>query len=77
VDDGKRGQEVSGNSGESEKNQNRSAEYSNQSPNAKIQNSPIIEAQGWIKDAQGNVWLVSDAPVTSVRADRTTEPVCR
>lgn len=45
-------------------------------PNSQIPNSPIVEAQGWIKDAQGNVWLVSDMPATSVNPTWAAKPVC-
>lgn len=62
-----RGQQVSDRSGVSQKIQ---------TPKSEIQNSPIIEAQGWVKDAQGIVWLVSDAPATSGKAGWGGAPTC-
>ncbi len=42
-----------------------------------LPNPPIVEAQGWIKDAQGNVWLVSDAPAPSEKTDWNRGLGCR
>lgn len=64
---GDRGQQASESSGVSQKIQN---------PKSEIQNSPIVEAQGWMKDAQGTVWLVSNAPAISGKAGWGGAPTC-
>ncbi|UBF25073.1 S-layer family protein [Kovacikia minuta CCNUW1] len=53
---------------------------STQNSKFKTQNSPrsapIIEAQGWVKDAKGNVFLVSTSPVPVPRDPAIARPTC-